>query len=418
MRLKKFNSQKGVTLIALIVTIIVLVILAGVTISSLIGDDGIVVETQVAAEDTQKATAKDELVLAWSNLDLQYWKAKAQDNNIQKSDYFNLENLNSKLKGKGVVQDITFDKNGNANVKYVSNSSQIAFDFTVDNAGEVLLVGTDNGNGNTTTTPKPNPQKQYLVDVVEIGDYVDIGIDYENQGSYGWGGDLLNISQLTGWRVLSKTGTGATGTVKLVSAGCPLNYNHLENGENQVKALENLYNEGLFSDDKYHKTGFSSANLNNIFTTDKYIDVSKGIHALGCGKDDYYGGYFYSTAYSPIDEIEQAYKIITGQNIVELDSTDLSTATLKKLSGNNWKESYKDLLDNGQCYWLGGRAYSGNYAYYSYFVNHNGHIDGSYHKDCQAYGVRPVVSLQSGVKVSSNNIGNGLSSSSAYSITK
>ena len=39
--LKKYKSTKGITLIALVITIIVLLILAGVSIAMLTGDNGI-----------------------------------------------------------------------------------------------------------------------------------------------------------------------------------------------------------------------------------------------------------------------------------------------------------------------------------------------------------------------------------------
>ena len=48
-------------------------------------------------------------------------------------------------------------------------------------------------------------------------------------------------------------------------------------------------------------------------------------------------------------------------------------------------------------------------------VNGNGDINCSYNV---IRGVRPVVSLQSGVKVADNNTGTGASSSSAWTITK
>ena len=40
--MKKYKSQIGITLIALVVTIIVLLILAGVTIATLTGDSGVI----------------------------------------------------------------------------------------------------------------------------------------------------------------------------------------------------------------------------------------------------------------------------------------------------------------------------------------------------------------------------------------
>lgn len=43
-----FKKEKGITLVALIITIIVLIILAGVTISLVVGDNGIIQKSKDA----------------------------------------------------------------------------------------------------------------------------------------------------------------------------------------------------------------------------------------------------------------------------------------------------------------------------------------------------------------------------------
>lgn len=62
MKMKKEN--RGITLIALIITIIVLLILAGVTISLTLGDEGIFKVAEKSAEETKKAQIKEELETA------------------------------------------------------------------------------------------------------------------------------------------------------------------------------------------------------------------------------------------------------------------------------------------------------------------------------------------------------------------
>ena len=59
----KFN-QKGITLIALVITIIVLLILAGISISMLSGDNGILRQASEAKEDTKKKTMEEQIKLA------------------------------------------------------------------------------------------------------------------------------------------------------------------------------------------------------------------------------------------------------------------------------------------------------------------------------------------------------------------
>ena len=50
---KLFKNEKGITLIALVITIIVLLILAGVSIATLTGDNGIMNRAKGAKEKTE-----------------------------------------------------------------------------------------------------------------------------------------------------------------------------------------------------------------------------------------------------------------------------------------------------------------------------------------------------------------------------
>ena len=59
----KIKNEKGITLIALVVTIIVLIILAGVSVNLLIGDNGIIKRAQEAGEVYNLATVKEKLQL-------------------------------------------------------------------------------------------------------------------------------------------------------------------------------------------------------------------------------------------------------------------------------------------------------------------------------------------------------------------
>ena len=60
---KTLKKQKGITLIALVVTIIVLIILAGVSISLVLGENGIVNKAKKAKENTELAKTEEETML-------------------------------------------------------------------------------------------------------------------------------------------------------------------------------------------------------------------------------------------------------------------------------------------------------------------------------------------------------------------
>lgn len=58
--IEKFKyNRKGITLISLVVTIVVLLILAGITIGTLAGDNGIIKNANDSKEQTQIANEKE-----------------------------------------------------------------------------------------------------------------------------------------------------------------------------------------------------------------------------------------------------------------------------------------------------------------------------------------------------------------------
>ena len=68
----KTKEMKGITLVALVITIVVLLILAGVSINTVLGDDGIIKKAKEAAEATKRASAEEEM----NRLVLEYQLAK------------------------------------------------------------------------------------------------------------------------------------------------------------------------------------------------------------------------------------------------------------------------------------------------------------------------------------------------------
>ena len=57
----KTKEMKGITLITLVITIVVLMILAGVSINTVLGDDGIIKKAKEAAAATKQASAEEEM---------------------------------------------------------------------------------------------------------------------------------------------------------------------------------------------------------------------------------------------------------------------------------------------------------------------------------------------------------------------
>lgn len=66
MRTKELKRNKGITLIALVITIIVLLILAGVTIAILTGENGILIRAEQAKIETEEEQLKEDIKLAYN----------------------------------------------------------------------------------------------------------------------------------------------------------------------------------------------------------------------------------------------------------------------------------------------------------------------------------------------------------------
>lgn len=84
-----FKEQKGVTLIALVITIIVLLILAGVSIAFLTGENGILNKSTKAAAEQKVAEAKElattEVVTQYTTyLEGKYTNSSSAQNNADK----------------------------------------------------------------------------------------------------------------------------------------------------------------------------------------------------------------------------------------------------------------------------------------------------------------------------------------------
>ena len=61
--MEKLREKQGITLIALVVTIVVLLILAGVSIAMLTGDNGVLTQAQNAKNRTEEAQREEENIL-------------------------------------------------------------------------------------------------------------------------------------------------------------------------------------------------------------------------------------------------------------------------------------------------------------------------------------------------------------------
>ena len=94
------SRNKGITIIALVVTIVILLILASISIGALTGDNGIIDQAHTAKEDTEIASWEEQI-------DLAIIDAEKKHKNPT------LDNVKEELKNKGIINDYSqVDKDG------------------------------------------------------------------------------------------------------------------------------------------------------------------------------------------------------------------------------------------------------------------------------------------------------------------
>ena len=125
--------MKGITLVALVITIVVLLILAGVSINLIIRDGGIFSLTNKASKETSKASVKEKIQLEAID-SIKYENAGTFDINLFKN------NLNKKL---GVAEDKIIENEENIIVRIDG------YKVTVNKDGQVENIEDDDGIDNT-----------------------------------------------------------------------------------------------------------------------------------------------------------------------------------------------------------------------------------------------------------------------------
>lgn len=99
-----FKEQKGITLVALVVTIIVLLILAGVSISLVLGNNGVLTQASGAVTKTNVAKVKEDVDLALSSLQADYYIAMTTDSSIS-SKFYTVQKLSGYLTAGVILVD-------------------------------------------------------------------------------------------------------------------------------------------------------------------------------------------------------------------------------------------------------------------------------------------------------------------------
>ena len=150
------NNKKGITLIALVVTVVVLIILAGVSINAVLGDNGIIKKANQAASVTKEAEVKEainrtilEFYLTNDYETLEdFLKAKAEDGSIDSV----TKNADGTLTVKKGEYSVTVENKTNSSGGSSSGGSTGGETQTPEIiVGEAKVVANSDGTGSAIT---------------------------------------------------------------------------------------------------------------------------------------------------------------------------------------------------------------------------------------------------------------------------
>ena len=403
---QKLKNNKAITLIALVVTIVVLLILAGISISLVAGDNGLIKKARDARDETRYASIKEEVEL---------WKA---DKSLAETTGGNKESLNdfiTRLKLKDNEQE-NVEKDASGKIKKITIKIG---DKTIDLSDSKTLV------------------EAFKDGEIKVGDYLNYNTKVDTSKSYksetnqnGWADQTYTATQETSWRVLGLN--ESEDQLILISAN-PIAKNMDTSSTNEWDKNPYLYMKGAYS---YVNCVEMLDGISGIYSTSlgtaKSLTAKEINRLLGVTVDkenkkvyvntapdtniDVYGVLGDTYTYTSTDYTPESY--IAGKNV---DTNKIPSVTADAY-GYVWKNltinaTLKEMLFSkttksdkySKAYWLAspGVIAFGSYASFGPGVVGNGVVNGgggrlfNSNGDLLAIrlGVRPVVYLNSEVSV-------------------
>ena len=373
---KSFDKNKGITLIALVITIIVLLILAGVSIATLTGQNGILTRASDAKEQTEIASVKEQ-----AQLDIANWVADKMKNGEDATvdtpekvkeilEAANSSNENKYYKG---FTDTGITTPSGYEVSYEElYITSLSGEETSKTAGEVLKVNPD---GEEAKDKSP-----YVM--------------YNNMLCR-----VLYNDETHGLQII----TADNGVVPSVTLGY---------GDDKVTVNDFFYDGSLTLSDNFKKAATSYNNVVNNLNerASEYMDekgIAKDARSLGSiatlenGKFQEDTSGMYTGTYDYLETYSWNGKFKVADTNYKEDVDQLKALGLNATSGYTWLASR--IVVSGSYY---SNFYVRN-VYTSGTLSNSGlcavNSDGSTNNFRDTYGFRPVFLLTSDVVISSGD---------------
>ena len=329
----KKRTEIGITLIALVVTIIVLLVLAGITIS-MVGNDGMLGKAKNAAAVSEKASAEDEMSMYLASLEV----SKAEDGNKRLADYIQ-DDL-----GNGEVEDFLNNGDGYAQVAYRGHNYMVNLDD-----GTFTYIGKTDGKG----------VNRHIKQVLSSDNQDVPGIAMVEAGE-------IETEDL-GWKVLSTNEDGTVNLIANTNTGFEVSISGINGYTNGVKALNEICSKLYGSLEINGKKVLSARSVNDTdfynmtYTESRKYTSGKKIEPLIYQKDTANNGFSTEQISDYID--------IANTSGAQSSNTKMLVANTSPriMNLNRTNKSTVDMMNTGNNYWLATRS-----AYYDWNRGNDG----------------------------------------------
>lgn len=380
------KKDKGITLVALVITIIILLILAGVAIASLT-NKGLFDKAKIAKQNTLEGILKENIILNEYENELNEYTGEK-----------------SKIEGKLV------DRVNDGTIKigdYVSYNPEDLDNTLLENLKSNLNIFSGINRSTINSTIKRDELKWRVFDVTENGQV-----------------RLISASS-TDSKIELKGFNGYNNAVKLIDDVCSVLYDNkdlaskvqnlkIEDIQNKMKTdytkINNNYNKVFEPKNKYYpsillKEREQTVTIDKTPITGTELDLSEQKELIN----------------QTTSQQVKAWKVkytYWNKAILPNDFKDNNNKYYELLIGKDSNSYYPE-------YWMSSRCMgnNSNYAYFRVRYVSSGNIDasslygssGSYEPNC-IYAFRPVITLKSDVQIDVTNSGDGSLEEKAYAI--
>ena len=321
-------KQAGITIIALVITIIILLILAGITIS-MVSNDGILGKAKNAAAVSDKSFAEEEMSMYLAGIDIQ----KEQEGNTGRlADY-----LSSNVGNDG-LEDFLNNGDGYAQVAYKGHNYMVNLDD-----GTFTYIGKTDGKG----------VNRHLKQILNSDNQDVPGIAMVEAGE-------IETEDL-GWKVLSTNEDGTVNLIANTNTGFEVSISGINGYTNGVKALNEICSKLYGNLEINGKKVLSARSVNaedfyNItYSVSRAYQNNKKIEPIINQKDTANHGF--ST-----DQISDYIDIANTSGAQSSNTQMLAANTSPRIMKLNiTNKSTVSMMNTGNNYWLATRS-----AYYSW----------------------------------------------------